>query len=386
MEIVCNAVALSAIINKISKACSRNKNALPILQYILFTKKEDEYYLIASSEDMSVRHRIEFAEVEGEWHDFCMPIGSATSAIALLADQPITIDVADESSNDSYTLKFSTTDVNGKQTTFDSVALSSKEYPTRLEPNGAIIVKVPAKDLLTCIKEASKYVAQDLLRPVMNGVYLEFSKEQFTVVGSNGHVLYCNRIGCKVEGIEEDQKASVDIPTNIAPILSSCSSKDEIVEVGISDKAVSFCTSDVLIISTAYEGRYPNYNSVIPENNKVAIFNKRELSSVIRLVRNFAPVEDILKMEFGKSLFMELSTSDPDYAASARSSVTIVDNDNIGDLRIGMKSSSLLTCLSDIQTENVKMKFSDSMHAITIHEDSEESELLVLLMPMQMND
>lgn len=387
MKIISNTVGLSTIIAKVSKACSRNKNGLPILQYLLFKKEGNDYSIIASSEDLWVQHRIEFTSVEGEWHNFCLPMGSATAAIGMLPDQPITIEVADEAENGSYSIKFTTSGENGKVTTFDSVALSSTEYPIRDLDRSTAKITVPTKSLLTCMKEAAKYVATDPLRPVMMGTYLLFENEQFTVVGTDGHRLYRNHIKCGVEGLEEGKQASVDVPTGVEPILSSCAADTEEIRVGISDKQVSFVTQNAVVISTVYEGRYPNYNSVIPKNNKVAVFNKRELVTATRLVRNFAPTDsDILCMSFGSSMFMELSTTDLDFASSARDSVIIVDSDKIGNLRIGMKGSSLLTCLSDIQTENVKMKFEDSMHAITIHEDSEESELLILLMPMQLND
>lgn len=387
MKIISNTFGLSTIIAKVSKACSRNKNGLPILQYILFKKEGNDYSLVASSEDLWVQHRIEFVGVEGEWHDFCLPMGSATTAIGMLPDQPITIEVADEAENGSYSIKFTTSGENGKVTTFDSVALSSTEYPIRDLDRSTAKITVPTKSLLTCMKEAAKYVAIDPLRPVMMGTYLLFENDQFTVVGTDGHRLYRNHIKCDVEGLEEGKQASVDVPTGVEPILSSCAADAEVIRVGISEKQVSFVTQNAVVISTVYEGRYPNYNSVIPKNNKVAVFNKRELVTATRLVRNFAPTDtDILCMSFSSSMFMELSTTDLDFASSARDSVIIVDSDKIGNLRIGMKGSSLLTCLSDIQTENVKMKFEDSMHAITIHEDSEESELLILLMPMQLND
>lgn len=387
MKIISNTVGLSTIIAKVSKACSRNKNGLPILQYLLFKKEGNDYSLVASSEDLWVQHRIEFVGVEGEWHDFCLPMGSATTAIGMLPDQPITIEVADEAENGSYSIKFTTSGENGKVTTFDSVALSSTEYPVRDLDRNTAKITVPTKSLLTCMKEAAKYVAIDPLRPVMMGTYLLFENDQFTVVGTDGHRLYRNHIKCDVEGLEDGKQASVDVPVGVEPILSSCAADTEEIRVGISDKQVSFVTQNAVVISTVYEGRYPNYNSVIPKNSKVAVFNKRELVTATRLVRNFAPTDtDILCMSFSSSMFMELSTTDLDFASSARDSVIIVDSDKIGNLRIGMKGSSLLTCLSDIQTENVKMKFDDSMHAITIHEDSEESELLILLMPMQLND
>lgn len=387
MKIISNTVGLSTIIAKVSKACSRNKNGLPILQYLLFKKEGNDYSIIASSEDLWAQHRIEFTSVEGEWHNFCLPMGSATAAIGMLPDQPITIEVADEAENDSYSIKFTTSGANGKVTTFDSVAISSAEYPIRDLDRNLAEITVPAKSLLACMKEASKYVAIDPLRPVMMGTYLLFENGRFTVVGTDGHRLYRNHIKCDVGGLEDGKQSSVDIPTCVEPILASCAADAEEIHVGISEKQVKFVTKDAVVISTVYEGRYPNYNSVIPKNNKVAVFNKRELVTATRLVRNFAPTDtDILCMSFGGSMFMELSTIDLDFASSARDSVTIVDSEKIGNLRIGMKGSSLLTCLSDIQTENVKMKFNDSMHAITIHEDSEESELLILLMPMQLND
>lgn len=387
MKITSNTVILSAIIAKVSKACSRNKLGLPILQYLLFKKEENDYTIIASSEDLWVQHRIEFTNVEGEWHDFCLPMGAVTAAVAMLPDQSITIEVADESDNGSYSAKFTTIGERGKVTTFESVTISSDEYPIRKVEGDMVTVSVPVKSLLTCMKEASKYVAQDLLHPVLNGIFLLFEQSCFVAVGTDGHKLYRNRIKCEVEGLEQNQQVSVDVPVGVVSILSLCAKDSENLTVGISDKSVCFIMNDAIVISSIYEGRYPNYDSVIPDNDKVAIFNKQELTKSIRLVRNFVSAStDILCLNFSGSMFMELLGFDNDFSLSAKDSLIIADSENIGQLRIGMSASSLLVCLSDIQTENVKMKFMDSSHAVTIHEDSEDSELLILLMPMQLDD
>lgn len=388
MKIITNTSTLSEIIAKVSKACPRKGVGMHILQYVLFCKMDAEYYLISSSDDTWVQHRIHFAEVQGEWHDFCLPIGSATTAISMLPDQSMTIDVQDELTNGSYAINFSTIGSNDKKTTFTSVALGAEEYPRWVEGNNQVCLpSIPTASLLSSIKEASKYVATDFLRPVMNGVYLDFYHDNFTIVASNGSILYKNVFKIELDAVKEGDSASADIPVSIVSILTSCIEKEENVEVCISDKLASFRTTDVFIMVNTYDGRYPNYNSVIPINDKFAVFNKCELMNAAKLVRNFAPEStDILCMDLGNNLFMELSTQDTDFSVSAKDTVSIVEEANLDPMRIGIKGSSLLTCLSDIQTENVKFKISEPAKAITIHEDDENSSILILLMPMLLND
>lgn len=388
MKIITNTSTLSEIIAKVSKACPRKGVGIPILQYVLFCKMDAEYYLISSSDDTWVQHQIHFAEVQGEWHDFCLPIGSATSAISMLPDQSMTIDVQDELTNGSYAINFSTIGPNDKKTTFTSVALGAEEYPRWVEGNNQVrLSSIPTAALLSSIKEASKYAAADFLRPVMNGVYLDFYHDNFTIVATNGRMLYRNVFKIELDAVKEGDHASADIPVSIVPILTSCMEKEEKIEVCISDKIASFRTPDVFAMVNIYDGRYPNYNSVIPINDKFAVFNKRELVNAAKLVRNFAPEStDILCMTFDSSLFMELSSQDTDFSVSAKDTVAIVDKDKLDLMRIGVKGSSLLTCLSDIQTENVKFKLGEPNRAITIHEDDENSSVLILLMPMLLND
>lgn len=387
MKILTNTSVLTAIITKISRAVGK-KGVSPILQYILFCEKNGEYFLVCSNSEQWIKHRIVFAQVEGNWHDFCLPIGSATNAISLLPEQPITIEVEDEKKNDSYGVNFSTSDSNGKQTLFNSVALSAVEYPRWEDVEGNnMLQSIPTAFLLSCMKEAAKYVSQDLLRPVMKGILLDFYHDKLVVVGTNGHVLYKNFINAEVENVGEDGRQSVDVPVDVVPILSACVGLDDELALSFTDKKVVFKTSDITIMSVVYEGRYPNYNSVIPENRRVAVFPKRELVMAAHLVRNFASVStDCLRMNFDGGMLMELSAEDIDFAIGAKDAVTIVDSDQLGKLCIGVKGSSLKTCLSDIQTENVKFKFDNAMHAITIHEDSDDSNLLLLLMPLQLND
>lgn len=107
----------------------------------------------------------------------------------------------------------------------------------------------------------------------------------------------------------------------------------------------------------------------------------------ISLVRNFTShATDLISLRFGL-LDVEVSACDYDFGEEGKDFVPLEENKGVPDkFAIGLKGSSILTCLKDICTDNVIMEMSAPSTAVLLHEDSEISDLTLLLMPMLLND
>lgn len=385
MKIVTSTSVLASFINKVQAACAKKNAALPILQNILFCKENEDYYLVGSSAEQWMQVRIDFASVEGKWSDFCLPFGAITSAVAMLPEQPCTLDVEDVNKNNSgRAIRLTTMQGNGKETVLESMVLNAEDYPRWSEVATTTTIKLPVRQLLTYTKEASKYSGQNELRPVMNGVLLDIYPNETIYVATDGHRLYRNIIKQEQPVIPDGEHYCVNIPKDAVAMLASALGGEEEVEVSFDDSKVSFSAANTLFKSVLLAGTYPNYNSVIPTDaDKEVKIAVRDLQRSISLVRNFASLaSDLISLRFGL-MDVEVSACNYDFGEGGKDYVTLVENNNVPDnFAIGLKGSSILACLKDICTDNLKIEMIDASRAVLLHEDAEDSGLTLLLMPM----
>lgn len=380
MIITTNTVALSIILSKVKQAIYA-KNAMPILQNVLFHEKDGEYYLIASSTELWISHKIQFS-VDGNWFDFCLPVDRVISALSLLPDQPLFLNVADEK---PHPIEFKTVDSTNKETKFTVSSVEAEAYPMwgnhRFEP---LATELSIKSFLPSVKEAAKYSAKDLLRPVMNGVYLDFCSDKLVVVASDGHRLYKNVVKLENHLVKEGEHIGTNLTKELVALLLGSIMKDERVDISVdTTSTIRFATSDITVMGTMIEGTYPHYNRVIPSNNnKEVLVSKADLLRSVKLVSKFASAaSELIVLDFG--LLMDISARDLDFGESAKDSVVMIDSKMISSgFQVGLKSSTLLTCLSDIQTKNVRLLMNSASCPVLIKEDDENSDLTLLLMPM----
>jgi len=138
------------------------------------------------------------------------------------------------------------------------------------------------------------------------------------------------------------------------------------------------------MICTLIEGKFPNYESVIPKNNpKKVIVNRRDLTNALRRVSILAnQASKLVKFELSGGNIV-LSAQDFDYSMSGHESIRCqYDGDPIV---IGFKSSFLLEIISNIDTEDVAIELSESTRPglfLPYESENKNSDLLMLLMPM----
>ena len=159
---------------------------------------------------------------------------------------------------------------------------------------------------------------------------------------------------------------------------------DAALQISFNEKMACFIFGDYRMTSTLVEGRFPNYNSVIPQNNpKKVIIEKKELYNSLRRVSVMAnQASNLVKFDLSGGK-LTISAQDVDYSMSGHETLSCqYDGEEIA---IGFKSPFVQEILANIESENVVLELSDPTRPGLFlpfeNEDSGE-DLLVLLMPM----
>ena len=352
-----------------------SKNALPILDSFLFEVRNDPIIITASDSEPDMKSTIVLAYRDGH-APIAGPNGTILDAVKELAEQPLTFDVDTEKrsiqiSYQNGIYKFTTQDAD--------------EYPrTQSIPDGANVISVDASVLNDNITRSIFATAQDELRPVMNGIYFDLTPEGLAIVASDGHKLVRN----KNFTIKSDIPASFIMPKKPANLLKNVLAKDSgDVVIKFDDRSAEISFSDGMLACRLIEGRYPNYNSVIPQNNPNQLtIDRKSLIGTLRRVLPFASESSQLirfHLEAGK---LELSSEDIDFATSAKEEIACEYTGQ--NMNIGFKGSSLSEILSNLDSEEVIIQLADPSRAgiIVPAEQPENEDVLMLIMPMLLNE
>lgn len=185
--------------------------------------------------------------------------------------------------------------------------------------------------------------------------------------------------------VEDDgQEYNFLLHSRAAKIVRSMTSKsDEKVQVFITDREMAFQTETDYFRTRLIEGRYPNYNAVIPtDSDKNAILDKNELLAAVRRVSVFA---DKARCEVAMNFSgLSLVLSGKDIDCSTHAEETVFCAYQGGNLRIGFKAEFLKQTLENITTKEVQFKLSTQERAgvITPVTDDDQMETVALIMPI----
>ena len=374
MRFTLSSTALSSKLNMLAKVIG-GKNSLPILDCFLFQVVNNEMTITASDSDNIMKSTIELTECEGEG-EFCIPSHVIMDALKELPEQPLNFEI----DLDTFAIKISYQ--NGL---YNFTARSAEEYPhTQGINDAANTVSIDASILIDNISRSLFATANDQLRPVMNGIYFDLTPEALAVVASDGHKLVRN----KNFSIKSETPASFDLPKKPASLLKNTLSKDEgDVIIKFDDKNAEIKFADGSLRCVLYEGRYPNYNSVIPTENPYEVtVDRKALISALRRVMPFASESSQLVRLHMSNNHLEVSSEDVDFATSAKEQITCEYSGN--SMSIGFKGSSLMEVLNNLDSEQVIFQLADPSRAgiIVPAEQPENEDVLMLIMPMLLND
>ena len=225
--------------------------------------------------------------------------------------------------------------------------------------------------------------ADDELRPIMNGVYINIEPASITFVATDAHKL----VKYSSEQPSELTAAFI-LPKKPANLLKGMLLKEEApVKVSFDSKNVLFNLKNHTLVCRLIEGSYPNYNAVIPtaNPNKVLIDRIELVNGIKRVAVCSNPATNLIRMDIADNK-INLTAQDIDYSMSANETISCsYDGQSI---TIGFKSTFLVEILSNIETPTVVIELADSTRAGVfkpIYDEKQSSDTLMLLMPMMIN-
>jgi len=374
MKFKVSSTSLSSHLQVVSRVIA-SKNTIPVLECFLFELEGNLLKITAADSETRMMTSMEVYEVEGEGI-FAIPSKNLLDSLKELPDQSIDFDI------NSETLKIFITYENGK---YELYGQNGDEYPlAKPLKDDAAKIEISAEDLLSGISRTLFATNEDELRPIMNGILFDISDTDITFVASDGHKL----VRFKNSSVKGNDRTSLILPKKPANLLKTVLPKEiGLVTISFDENNACITMENLTIISRLIEGRYPNYNGVIPKDNPFRVIVDRVIlvNALKRVVVFSNPGSSLIKLQLlQNSIF--ITAQNVDFATSAEETVSCVyDGDEIS---IGFKGTYLIEILSNIPSSEVILQLADPAHAglMLPSENEEDEDLLMLLMPMMLND
>ena len=374
MRFTVSSTALSSKLNALSRVIN-SKNSLPILADFVFDIQDNVLHLTASDSENVMKTQVELTESDGNGR-FAVGNHDLLEAVKGFSEQPITFDV-DQQANIAK--------ISYQNGMFSLPVESADEYPvTQTVSDNATEIVIESAVLAENITRSLFATAQDELRPVMNGIYFDLTPECLSIVASDGHKLVRN----KILNIHSDQPASFILPKKPASLLKTLLSKDgEDVIIRFDERNALIDYTDGEITCRLIEGRYPNYNSVIPQSNPNQLTVDRQgLLAALRRVQPFSSDSSNLIRFHVEGGTLQLDAEDYDFSKTATERMACQYEGQ--PMSIGFKGSSFIEILGNFDCPEVLIQLADPSRAglVLPTEQSENQDVLMLMMPMLIND
>lgn len=360
-------VSSSALLKQLSglSGVLNSNQSLPILECFLF--KIDKTELNISSSDLETT-MISSLKIESrDSGSIAIPARILLETLKTFPEQPLTFTIDEK----KFAIEISSDNGKYKLTGHDGMdfpKLAEIESPSSFDIDAVVLSKVIGKTLFA--------VGTDDLRPVMTGIFVKVDKDGATFVATDAHKLVCY----KRSDVKSKKEASYIIPKKPLVLLRNVLGTGN-VKVEYNNTNVSFSCENLQMVSRLIDGKYPNYDAVIPKENpnKLTIDRESFLNSIRRVAvfsnKNTNQVKLVLKKNK-----LNILAEDLDMSNEATEEVKC---DYKGeDMEIGFNSKFLQEILSSIDGEEVIMELSTPTRAGIILPKEKGEDLLMLIMPV----
>ena len=386
--------ALHAALNKSAK-CIGSKNTIAILDNVLLTRKGEQFFLTSSTTEAQLTIPAPLTICNGTYdRDIVLPIKMLSALLGTLPDCVVTFDIPDDSQ--SFTVEYCTSsEDNVKPGKAQMCLFPGGDFPQMEQPKAeqSSVISLPMSLFHSVVDTADKFAIMDELRPQLSCLCIDVAEDRSEVVfvGTNGQTLV------KMTHSNDPAKGGSDffrggkpgnmlIHRNYFRTISAFDGSEDIT-IENDGHTIRFTSGETELICKQVEGRYPNYNAVIPKNNPFyVVFDKKEMLDILRRVSLFSSNASNLVEIKKNGMFLTVSASDADFSVSGEDQVCIADAQCDDNFRIGLKSTSFQTCINSIPSDTIRMQLLDAYHAVVITADDPAPKVMTLCMPMVLND
>ena len=374
MKFILSSLKLLKAVQSLSGVINSN-NTLPILDDFLFNISENELRITASDLETTMVVSIQPDLVEGAG-EVTIPARLLIDILKNFPDIPVSFNI------DEATLAIEITTGEGR---YKMAGHKSDEFPQVPVLQDASQWEIPA-DVLACGFEKTIFATgNDEIRPVMTGVFMEMTNDGLNFVATDAHKL----VRYRRLDIKSETLASFIVPKKpINQLKNTLSGKaDEPVIVEFNKTNASFTMSGLKLVCRLIDGKYPNYNAVIPQSNpnKLTIDRQLLLSAIRRVAIFSSKATNQIRFKItGQEL--TLTAEDLDYYNEAKERLSC--NYQGDDMEIGFNSRFFQEMLGNLNQTEVMLEMSAPNRAgliIPVDNQNADEDILMLLMPVMLN-
>ena len=319
-----------------------SSNTLPILDNFLFELKDSKLTVSASDLETTMSSTLDVeSDNDGS---IALPARLLLDTLKTFPEQPLTFVVEDNN----------TVEISSNHGKYALAYADGNEFPKAVELDNPSTTTIAGDILATAIGKTIFAAGNDDLRPVMSGVFFQFSTEGLTFVATDAHKL----VKYTREDVKADQVAEFIMPKKPLNLLKGIlAANDEAVTIEYNDSNAKFTFDNSVLVCRLIDGKYPNYEAVIPKENpnKLTIDRTQFLNSVRRvsIFSNKTTHQIRLKIAGAE---LNISAEDIDYSNKAEERLTC---DYQGDdMQIGFNSRFLTEMLNNLNSDEVQLEMS----------------------------
>ena len=324
-----------------------NSNTLPILDNFLFELEHSKLTVSASDLETTMASTL-VVESDSEG-SVAIPAKLLLETLKTFPEQPLTFVIEENN----------TIEISSNHGKYALAYASADEFPKAISLESPSTTVLSADILATAISKTIFAAGNDDLRPVMSGVFFQFSTESLTFVATDAHKL----VKYSRTDVTANETAEFIMPKKPLNLLKGILlGSDDDVTIEYNDSNAKFSFENSILICRLIDGKYPNYEAVIPKENPnhLTIGRNQFLNSVRRvsIFSNKTTHQIRLKIAGAE---LNISAEDIDYSNKAEERLTC---DYQGDdMQIGFNSRFLSEMLSNLNADDVQLEMMAWMKA-----------------------
>lgn len=348
---------------------------LPILENFLFELNNNNLSITASDLETTIKANMEVSKAEQNGR-ICIPSKLLISTLKTFADIPVYISVDEDTQ---------LIEISAEEGKYEIMGFGADDFPKLPVLENGANFEINSDVLANAINKTIFATGTDELRPVMAGVFIKLFTDKILFVATDAHKLVkYARLDSKIN--EEASFIANKKPLNL---LKAILSTGETAPVNVSFTAQNavFNYMNTQLFCRLIEGKYPNYDAVIPiENPNVLTMDKQLIVNALRRISLFSSQATFLVKFDITGNEVILSAEDVDFSKKAKEKLPCsFKGDN---MQIGFNSKFLLEMLNIIDSKDIAISMSEPNRASVITpagDENKDEELLMLIMPVMLN-
>ena len=349
-----------------------NNNTLPILDNFLFEISENQ--LKVSASDLETTMTAVVAIESDSTGSIAISARLLLDTLKTFPDQPLTF----KTEGDSII------EISSDQGKYDMAYFGGDEFPKSVSLQSPSKTIVPSNVLATAISKTIFAAGNDDLRPVMSVVFFQFSTDNLTFVATDAHKL----VKYTRTDVTADKTAEFIMPKKPLNLLKGVLGGEEDVVIEYNDANAKFTFENFVLICRLIDGKYPNYEAVIPKENpnKLTVDRASFQNSVRRVSIFSSKTTHQIRLKMAGT---ELNISAEDLDFSNKADERLSCDYQGDDMQIGFNSRFLSEMLSNLTSSEVLIEMSLPNRAgiLTPIDGTDEGEkITMLVMPVMLNN